>query len=495
MAKLIAAGSLLDAWLGLGEDSKYLSIEFANRMYQLNVDEDNAGVRLRMDPHFFLADFNAGVAWTQLRRPPPPPSRCCSRTPRTRATGRTSARDGSSPPRSARAAAPPACETAVGNRGYAGRRVQERERRPGEACSPPSRRTSSALPTRSTPRRARRAPRQGAGGVRADHDGRARGEGGRRRVGGASRRRRRRARCGATTEPPPEIRPGRLRLNTASGITHQGAAASPPAPLPSTHSLHGSAQGGQLSDVARLATRTPSAASAAPEHAARGARERLLRRALVGGERAERARARLGRRRAAVGGRELRVVRREGAAVVHERGGDEGVGEARLAAVGVDDRPEDLRLLVELLEVEGAQRAQVGRRVPSTRARSTTSEPVESTSSRARSTSAVEASSKRAISRNAARSASTPAPLPPSSTSRCAPKPDSGDSRQIEARTLGRSPSLNRLEGRLLRRQGRPDGPPLGVGPVAGAATPRSRSRGSRMSRNRASRGRIRSRS
>ena len=36
-------------------------------MYQLNVDEDNAGVRLRMDPHFFLADFNAGVAWTQLR--------------------------------------------------------------------------------------------------------------------------------------------------------------------------------------------------------------------------------------------------------------------------------------------------------------------------------------------------------------------------------------------------------------------------------------------
>ena len=67
MAKLIAAGSLLDAWLGLGEDSKYLSIEFANRMYQLNVDEDNAGVRLRMDPHFFLADFNAGVAWTQLR--------------------------------------------------------------------------------------------------------------------------------------------------------------------------------------------------------------------------------------------------------------------------------------------------------------------------------------------------------------------------------------------------------------------------------------------
>merc|ERR1711995_67654 len=67
MAKPIAAGSLLDVWLGLGEDSKYLSIEFANRMYQLNVDEDNAGVRLRMDPHFFLADFNAGVAWTQLR--------------------------------------------------------------------------------------------------------------------------------------------------------------------------------------------------------------------------------------------------------------------------------------------------------------------------------------------------------------------------------------------------------------------------------------------
>ena len=24
-------------------------------------------MRLRMDPHFFLADFNAGVAWTQLR--------------------------------------------------------------------------------------------------------------------------------------------------------------------------------------------------------------------------------------------------------------------------------------------------------------------------------------------------------------------------------------------------------------------------------------------
>ena len=48
-------------------NTKHLALEFTNRAYLVDEKDNYAGVRFRIDPRFFLADFNAGVAWTQLR--------------------------------------------------------------------------------------------------------------------------------------------------------------------------------------------------------------------------------------------------------------------------------------------------------------------------------------------------------------------------------------------------------------------------------------------
>ena len=49
------------------EDGKYLPIMFVNRCHALDIMEDAKGCEFNMDKHFFIADFNPGIAWAMLR--------------------------------------------------------------------------------------------------------------------------------------------------------------------------------------------------------------------------------------------------------------------------------------------------------------------------------------------------------------------------------------------------------------------------------------------
>ena len=62
-----AIGSFFNDRLGLQEDGKYLSIQFVNRAHFVDPHEVHKGCAFDMDPHFFLADFNPGIAWAMLR--------------------------------------------------------------------------------------------------------------------------------------------------------------------------------------------------------------------------------------------------------------------------------------------------------------------------------------------------------------------------------------------------------------------------------------------
>jgi len=62
-----ALGSFLNNNLQLADDTKYMSLTFTNRAYHVDIMEDAKGCRFKMDPYFFLSDFNAGLAWTLLR--------------------------------------------------------------------------------------------------------------------------------------------------------------------------------------------------------------------------------------------------------------------------------------------------------------------------------------------------------------------------------------------------------------------------------------------
>jgi len=44
-----------------------MSIMFNNQAYHVDENEDAAGCKFKMDPYFFLGDFNAGIAWMLLR--------------------------------------------------------------------------------------------------------------------------------------------------------------------------------------------------------------------------------------------------------------------------------------------------------------------------------------------------------------------------------------------------------------------------------------------
>lgn len=61
-----AVAALLARQLGLEDDAKYLAIHFVNKAEMVDEDDYKAGARFRMDPHFYLADINPGLAWTQL---------------------------------------------------------------------------------------------------------------------------------------------------------------------------------------------------------------------------------------------------------------------------------------------------------------------------------------------------------------------------------------------------------------------------------------------
>tara|TARA_B110001452_G_C15207577_1_gene418893 strand:- start:225 stop:1682 length:1458 start_codon:yes stop_codon:yes gene_type:complete len=62
-----ACAAMLNATMQLKENSKHLALQFINTAYALDEGDNYAGVRFRIDPFFFLAHFNAGVAWTLLR--------------------------------------------------------------------------------------------------------------------------------------------------------------------------------------------------------------------------------------------------------------------------------------------------------------------------------------------------------------------------------------------------------------------------------------------
>jgi len=62
-----ALAYVLAKQMGLMKDSKFLAIEFTNRAYYVNTEDINSGCRFKIDPYFFLADMNPGLAWTQLR--------------------------------------------------------------------------------------------------------------------------------------------------------------------------------------------------------------------------------------------------------------------------------------------------------------------------------------------------------------------------------------------------------------------------------------------
>jgi pimeloyl-ACP methyl ester carboxylesterase len=63
----LALASFLNDKLGLQEDGKYLSITFVNRCHALDIMEDAKGCEFNMDKHFFISDFNPGIAWAMLR--------------------------------------------------------------------------------------------------------------------------------------------------------------------------------------------------------------------------------------------------------------------------------------------------------------------------------------------------------------------------------------------------------------------------------------------
>lgn len=62
-----ACAAMLHDAMKLEGNTKQLALEFTNRAYLVDEKDNYAGVRLRIDPRFYLADFNPGVAWTQLR--------------------------------------------------------------------------------------------------------------------------------------------------------------------------------------------------------------------------------------------------------------------------------------------------------------------------------------------------------------------------------------------------------------------------------------------
>ena len=66
-ANQLAIASFFNDKLQLQEDGKYLSITFVNRAHHLNVMEDNQGCEFNMDHHFFVSDYNSGIAWAMLR--------------------------------------------------------------------------------------------------------------------------------------------------------------------------------------------------------------------------------------------------------------------------------------------------------------------------------------------------------------------------------------------------------------------------------------------
>ena len=39
----------------------------SHQAYHVDINEDSAGCKFKMDPYFFLTDFNPGIAWTLLR--------------------------------------------------------------------------------------------------------------------------------------------------------------------------------------------------------------------------------------------------------------------------------------------------------------------------------------------------------------------------------------------------------------------------------------------
>lgn len=44
-----------------------MALTFTNQAYHVDIMEDAKGCKFKMDPYFFLSDFNAGIAWTMLR--------------------------------------------------------------------------------------------------------------------------------------------------------------------------------------------------------------------------------------------------------------------------------------------------------------------------------------------------------------------------------------------------------------------------------------------
>jgi pimeloyl-ACP methyl ester carboxylesterase len=62
-----AMASFFNDKMQLQDDGKYISLVFVNRAFNVDLNEDNKGCEFRMDKHFFMADFNPGIAWTVLR--------------------------------------------------------------------------------------------------------------------------------------------------------------------------------------------------------------------------------------------------------------------------------------------------------------------------------------------------------------------------------------------------------------------------------------------
>ena len=66
-ANQLAIGTFFDRQMQLQEDGKYISLMFVNRAHHLNPMEDAQGCEFNMDHHFYLADYNPGIAWAMLR--------------------------------------------------------------------------------------------------------------------------------------------------------------------------------------------------------------------------------------------------------------------------------------------------------------------------------------------------------------------------------------------------------------------------------------------
>jgi len=66
-ANQMAIGAFFNDKFNLNDESKYMSIMFTNQAYHVDFNEDAAGCKFKMDPYFFLSDFNSGIAWTLLR--------------------------------------------------------------------------------------------------------------------------------------------------------------------------------------------------------------------------------------------------------------------------------------------------------------------------------------------------------------------------------------------------------------------------------------------